>query len=195
MAGRRSCATWTPCPAFTPSAAYETFSRHGWRIGDPDPSHDRRPPSFPDYVHEKLQPTFEPVFEALQAALSAVFDRSAIQLPLQVAGPGAYTSRITDHNLYKSGFFYLAVNARASLDDIRGRLPSVAKIGPVQKMREIVDSALPGVPLRHTPPRRPQLRVIPGYVYFELDRSVADWRRLRQRRRAGPATWPATGPT
>jgi type VI secretion system protein ImpJ len=39
-----------------------------------------------------------------------------------------------------------------------------------------VDSALPGVPLRHAPTPPPQIRVLPGYVYFELDRSAADWR-------------------
>jgi type VI secretion system protein ImpJ len=137
---------------------------------------DRRPPPFPEYQHDKLQPTFEPVVDLLQAGLSAVFDRSAVQLELQQAAAGAYTSRITDHGLYRTGFFYLAVSARVSLDDIRSRFPAVAKIGPVQRMREIVDSALPGVPLRHTPTPPPQLRVLPGYVYFELDRSVPDWR-------------------
>lgn len=137
---------------------------------------DRRPPPFPAYDHVNLQLSFEPVFDALQAALSAVFDRSAVQLDLQQAGPGAYVSRITDHNLYQHGFFYLAVAARAPLDDIRGRFPSIAKIGAVQKMRQIVDSALPGVPLRHAPTPPPQIRVLPGYIYFELDRSAPDWR-------------------
>jgi type VI secretion system protein ImpJ len=136
---------------------------------------DRRPPPFPAYDHERLRETFEPVVEAIQAALSAVYDRSAIQLPLQQAGPGAYTSRITDPALYQTGYFYLAVSARLSLDDIRARFPSVAKIGTVQKMRAIVDSALAGVPLRHTPTPPPQIRGIPGYVYFELDRSSPDW--------------------
>ncbi|MBQ1542666.1 type VI secretion system baseplate subunit TssK [Caulobacter sp. CCUG 60055] len=162
-------------PAVHPERLYETFVGMAGELCTLTRP-DRRPPPFPDYVHERLQPTFEPVFEVLQASLSAVFDRSAMQMPLQMAGPGAYTSRITDHNLYKTGYFYLAVNARASLDDIRGRFPAVAKIGAVQKMREIVDSALPGVPLRHTPTPPPQLRVIPGYVYFELDRSAPDWR-------------------
>ena len=43
-------------------------------------------------------------------------------------------------------------------------------------MRQIVESALPGVPLRHAPTPPPQLRVLPGYVYFELDRGAPDWR-------------------
>lgn len=173
---------WTPqlahlssLPTVHPERLYELFLGMAGELSTLVRA-DRRPPPFPAYDHENLQATFEPVFDALQAALSAVFDRSALQLDLQLAGPGAYTSRITDHSLYQTGYFYLAVNARASLDDIRSRFPSVAKIGAVQKMRQIVDSALPGVPLRHTPTPPPQLRVLPGYVYFELDRSVPDWR-------------------
>ncbi len=138
-------------------------------------SGDRRPPAFPAYDHERLQPCFEPVVDAIQAALSAIYDRAAVMLPLVEAAPGAYTSRITDPALYQTGYFFLAVNARAPLEDVRARFPSVAKIGPVQKMRQIVDSALTGVALRHTPTPPPQIRALPGYVYFELDRSSEDW--------------------
>jgi len=173
---------WTPVlshlsglPTVHPERLYEAFLAMAGELSTFARA-DRRPPPFPPYVHEDLQTTFEPVFDALQAALSAVFDRSALQMPLEKADAGAYLSRITDHNLYQSGYFYLAVSASAPLDDIRSRFPAVAKIGAIQKMRQIVDSALPGVPLRHTPTPPPQLRVLPGYVYFELDRSVADWR-------------------
>jgi type VI secretion system protein ImpJ len=137
---------------------------------------ERKPPPLPRYDHENPQICFEPVFDLLQSMLSAVFDRSAVQLPLEQAGPGAYVSKIADHNLFKTGYFYLAVAAASPVEEIRSLFPSVAKIGSVQKMRQIVDSALPGVPLRHTPTPPPQLRVLPGYVYFELDRGVPDWR-------------------
>lgn len=146
---------------------------------------ERKPPQLPLYDHEHPQLCFDPVFDLLQSMLSAVFDRSAIQMPLENAGPGAYVSRIADHGLYKTGFFYLAVNAALPLDEIRALFPSVAKIGSVQRMRQIVESALPGVPLRHTPTPPPQLRVLPGYIYFELDRGVPDW--------ADFATAPALG--
>ena len=162
-------------PAVHPERLYEVFLSMAGELSTLVRT-DRKPPPFPDYDHEDLQGCFEPVVDALQAALSAVFDRSAIQLPLELGGPGAYLSRITDHSLYQTGYFYLAVNASTPLDDIRGRFPGLAKIGPVQKMRQIVDAALPGVPLRHAPTPPPQLRVLPGYVYFELDRSVPDWR-------------------
>jgi type VI secretion system protein ImpJ len=136
---------------------------------------DRKPPALARYDHEDPQSCFDPLFDLLQSMLSAVFERSAVQLPLEQAGPGAYVSTITDHNLYKTGYFYLAVAAAAPVEEIRGRFPSVAKVASVTRMRAIVDSALPGVPLRHTPTPPPQLRVLPGHVYFELDRGVPDW--------------------
>jgi type VI secretion system protein ImpJ len=137
---------------------------------------ERMAPALPRYDHENPQLCFDPLFDLLQSMLSAVFDRSAVQLKLDQAGPGAWVSTIVDRNLYQHGYFYLAVNAAASIDEIRAQFPSVAKLGPVERMRDIVDSALPGVPLRHTPTPPPQLRVLPGYVYFELDRGVPDWR-------------------
>lgn len=140
---------------------------------------ERRAPPLPRYDHENPQTCFESVIDLLQSMLSAVFDRSAVQLPLELAGPGAYVSKITDHNLFRTGYFYLAVAASAPLEEIRAMFPSIAKIGSVQKMRQIVDSALPGVPLRHTPTPPPQLRVLPGYVYFELDRGSPDWREFQ----------------
>ena len=141
---------------------------------------ERKAPLLPFYDHENPQQSFDPLFDLLQSMLSAVFDRSAVQLPLEQAGPGAWVSTIADRNLYQHGYFYLAVNAAASIDEIRGMFPSVAKLGAVEKMRSIVDSALPGVPLRHTPTPPPQLRVLPGFVYFELDRGVPDWRDFAQ---------------
>ncbi len=136
---------------------------------------ERRAPPLPRYDHADPQTCFDPVFDLLQSMLSAVFERSAMQLPLDQAGPGAYVSPITDNGLYQTGYFYLAVAAAAPVEEIRGLFPSVAKVGSVQRMRQIVDSALPGVPLRHTPTPPPQLRVLPGFVYFELDRGVPDW--------------------
>ncbi|MEO5599106.1 MAG: type VI secretion system baseplate subunit TssK [Novosphingobium sp.] len=137
---------------------------------------ERRAPVMPAYDHENLRGSFEPLFDLLQTMLAAVFDRSAVQLPLDQAGTAAWISPIVDRSLYQSGYFYLAVRAAASVDEVRQNFPAVAKFGAVERMRQIVDSALPGVPLRHTPTPPPQLRVLPGYVYFELDRGAPDWR-------------------
>ena len=137
---------------------------------------DRKPPPLPTYDHENPQACFEPVFELLQSMLAAVFERSAVQRPLEAKGPGAYGCTITAHTLFKTGYFDLAVAAAVPAEEVRSLFPSVAKIAAVQKMKQIVESALPGVPLRHVPTPPPQIHLLPGFVYFELDRSVRYWR-------------------
>lgn len=146
---------------------------------------DRRPAAFPDYDHEALELCFRPVVEALRAGLSTEFTRSAVQLELKLLQPGAYASTITDRTLYDQGRFYLAVATRRPAEDVRRSLPSVVKIGSVAKMQQLVQSALPGVPLTAIAAPPSQIRVMPNYVYFELDRSSPDWREF--------ATAPALG--
>ena len=79
--------------------------------------------------------------------------------------------------LFQTSNFYLAVSARTPLEELRARFGSHVKIGSVLKMRQIVTSSLAaGVGVSPTPTPPAQLRVLPGYVYFELDRSAPDWR-------------------
>ena len=137
---------------------------------------DRRPQQFPDYSHENLEMCFKPVMEALRAGLSTEFTRSAVQLELKLLQPGAYISTITDRTLYDQGRFYLAMSSRRPADDIRRSAPSVIKIGSVAKMQQLVQAALPGVPLTPVSSPPPQIRVMPNYIYFELDRASPDWR-------------------
>ena len=175
---------WTPVlqhlrslPMVHPERLYEVLASMAGELSTMVRTDYRRPPAFPPYEHDNLQQTFEPVIDLLQSALSAVFDRSAEQIRLENVGPGAYTARIDDHNLFKTANFYLAVSARAPLEEIRARFASVVKVGSVVKMREIVSSSLQaGVRVSPTPTPPPQIRVLPGYVYFELDRSAADWK-------------------
>lgn len=175
---------WTPVlwhlqalPLVHPERLYETFCSMAGELATLVTSDQRRPPKFPPYEHDNLQQTFELVYTTLQAQLSAMFERSAEQMKLDAVGPGSFAAVITNHNLFQTCNFYLAVSARTPLEEVRARFPSHTKIGSVLKMRQLVTSSLTsGVGLTATPTPPPQIRVLPGYVYFELDRSAADWR-------------------
>jgi type VI secretion system protein ImpJ len=137
---------------------------------------ERRPPIFPGYDHENLQLTFEPVYEALVAYISAEFERSAGRLELEPRGPGAWRAIIKDHALFQTCSFYLAASARVPGETLRAQFPSVVKIGAVQKMNDIVFSGLlPGVRIAPAANPPPQIRILPGFTYFELDRTSRDW--------------------
>jgi type VI secretion system protein ImpJ len=165
-------------PALHPERLYETFVSMAGELSTlalPQ----RRPPVFPTYDHENLQGVFQPPFELLQAALSMEIARSAGQLTLESVGPGAYTARVDDHGIFQNGSLYLAARASAPPEAMLARFASLVKLGPVTRMREIVSSALQaGVRITPTPTPPPQLRVQPGYLYFELDRSSPDWPEL-----------------
>ncbi len=180
-------------PNVHPERLYEAFASLAGELATFTRS-DRRAPELAPYDHENLRLTFEPVVELLQASLSAMFERSAGQLKLESVGAGAYTAQITDHSIFQNCSFYLAGTARVPLEAMRSRFPSVVKIGAVTKMRDIVGSSLQaGVRITPAPSPPPQIRVLPGYVYFELDRSSRDWADLANAPAAGlhvAGDWP-----
>ncbi len=176
---------WTPVlahlralPNLHPERLYETFVSMAGELATLT-SPDRRPPRFLPYDHLNLQACFEPVVDLLATELSAVYDRSSGQMALENVGPGAYTARIDDHAVFLTSNLYLAASARVPPEALVTRFASLVKVGSVTRMRDIVNSALQaGVRISPTPTPPPQIRVLPGYVYFELDRSSPDWRDL-----------------
>ena len=139
---------------------------------------DKRPESFPEYRHEDLQASFEPVMRSLRQALSMVLDRNAIQIPLQERKYGVRVASVFDRRLLIEATFCLVVRADMSVEELRRIFPTQVKIGPVEKIRDLVNLALPGILLRPLPVAPRQLPFRSGSVYFELDRSSEFWKQL-----------------
>jgi len=74
--------------------------------------------------------------------------------------------------------FVLAVRANMPAEQLRRHLPNQIKIGPVEQIAQLVNVALPGVPVRPLAVAPRQLPYSAGTVYFELDTSTALWREL-----------------
>ena len=72
----------------------------------------------------------------------------------------------------------LAVSARMPGEALRSRFPTQVKIGPVERIRELVNLQLPGIPLRPLPVAPRQIPYHAGYTYFELDRNNEFWKQL-----------------
>jgi type VI secretion system protein ImpJ len=53
------------------------------------------------------------------------------------------------------------------------------KLGPVEKIRDLVNLALPGVPVQPMPVAPRQIPFHAGFVYFELDQSNELWGQLK----------------
>ncbi|MBC9907129.1 MULTISPECIES: type VI secretion system baseplate subunit TssK [Achromobacter] len=140
----------------------------------------RRPGVLPDYVHDDLQGSFTPLMNELRRSLSAVLEQRALQIPLQDRGQGVRVAQIQDAELLQSAGFVLAVHADMGVETVRARFPAQVKIGPVERIRDLVHLQLPGVGVRALPVAPRQIPYSAGHVYFELDKSGEFWKQLER---------------
>ena len=141
---------------------------------------ERRPPAFPEYRHDALQATFAPVIDSLRRSLSVEPVERAVALPLEAREGGIVVAPIADRSLLGDAIFVLAVNADMPGETLRNSFPAQVKIGPVEKIRELVSLALPAIALRPLPVAPRQIPFYAGVTYFELDVSNPFWKELER---------------
>ena len=139
----------------------------------------KRPDSFVPYRHDDLRASFQPVFAALRQALSADMEQTAIAIPLQHKKFGISVGTIADRNLLSNSRFVLAVNADMASELIRTQFPAQSKVGPVERIRDLVNLQLPGIQLAALPVAPRQIPFHSGFVYFQLDRNNELWEQLK----------------
>jgi len=124
----------------------------------------KRPPRFPGYRHERLRESFE---------------QNAISIPLESKKFGISVAIIADRSLYSTAVFILAARADIPAEELRRRFPAQLKIGPVEKIRDLVTLQLPGVPVAAVPVAPRQIPFHAGFAYFELDQSSDLWEQMK----------------
>lgn len=139
----------------------------------------KRPAQFPPYRHEALRESFEPVIAALRNSLSAVMEQTAVPIPLQQRRYGVWVAVVPDLTLLDTAAFVLAAKADMKSEDLRRQLPAQSKIGPVEKIRDLVNLQLPGIAVAPMPVAPRQIPYNSGYLYFEFDKRSPMWRELR----------------
>lgn len=139
----------------------------------------KRPPPPAVYRHDRLRESFEPVIAALRASLSAVLEQRAIPIPIEEKKYGIRVATVADRSLYSTAVFVLAARADMPAEDLRRRFPAQLKIAPVEKIRELVNLQLKGVPVHPMPVAPRQIPFHAGFVYFELDQTHELWAQLQ----------------
>jgi type VI secretion system protein ImpJ len=139
----------------------------------------RRPASYPAYRHRELAASFAPVVRDIRRSLSAVLEQTAIQIPLQERRHGVTVGPILDRTLLNGTAIVLVVRADMPGEALRRLFPSAVKVGAVEHIRELVNVALPGIPLRPLPVAPRQMPFIPGAQYFEFDRNAPHWQQMQ----------------
>jgi type VI secretion system protein ImpJ len=95
---------------------------------------------------------------------------------LQDRGRGVFTAEVNDISLIREASFVLAANADLNPETLRTGLPQQLKIGPPDKIRDLVLSQLSGIAVRPLPVAPRQIPYHAGYTYFELDRTSEFWK-------------------
>jgi len=139
---------------------------------------DRCPPVLPAYRQDALQESFDPLIREIRRGLSAILEQNAVQIPLQDHNQGRYVGVVADRGLLRQAGFVLAVGAQMPAEAVRTRFPTQAKLGPVEKIRELVNLQLPGIALRPLPVAPRQIPFHAGFTYFELDNGGDLWKQL-----------------
>jgi type VI secretion system protein ImpJ len=139
----------------------------------------KRPPKIPPYRHDRLRESFDPVIASLRESLSKVLVQSAISIPIQAKKFGISVAVVGDRTLYSTAVFLLAARADLPSEELRRRFPAQLKIGPVEKIGDLVRLGLAGVPVHPVPVAPRQIPYHAGFAYFELDQSDELWDQLK----------------
>jgi type VI secretion system protein ImpJ len=139
----------------------------------------KRTEKFPNYRHDYLKETFEPVVASLRASMSKVMTQVAIPIPLEPRKFGISVAIVPDRTLFTSAVFILAARADGPAEYVRQRFPTQVKIAPAEKIGDLVRQGLPGVPVVPVPVTPRQIPFHAGYAYFELDQTHELWQQLK----------------
>lgn len=141
---------------------------------------DKRPPPMVSYRHDELAATFRPVIESIRTSLNAVLEQTAVPIPLRQHKYGVQVAEVADRSLFTTATFVLVVRADVEVERLRRAFPTQIKIGPADKIKELVNVALPGIVVNPLPVAPRQIPFVVGVTYFELDQQSPYWNNIRQ---------------
>lgn len=143
-------------------------------------SSERRLADLVPYRHDDMAPAFEALMRELRRLLSTVLEQHAIAIPLVDRGQGVSVAEVHDADLMRTAGFVLAVHADMPPETLRRYFPAQVKIGPVDRIRDLVHLQLPGIALQGLSVAPRQLPYNAGFTYYELDKTGDLWRQFER---------------
>ncbi len=139
----------------------------------------KRPNPLEPYRHENLRATFDPLFASVRSVLSAVLEQNAVSIPLELKRFGIRVGVVADKSLYDSAVFVLAARADLPAEEFRRSFVPQVKVGPVERIANLVNLGLPGLSTRAMPSPPRQVPYHAGFQYFELEQGGELWTQLK----------------
>ena len=138
----------------------------------------RRPIAHPPYRHVDPAASFNALVTDVQALLNDVLIRSAQNIALEQRGNGLQVASIAPEDLKGFAGLVLAVAAQIPADQLASQFAARCKVGPSDRLAELIRAHLPGIPLQPLPVPPRQIPFNAGFVYFQIDPHGPLWEHL-----------------
>lgn len=132
------------------------------------------------YNHKEQGDAFDRILFHLRKQLNQSLKQNAFEIPLQKRNHGVLIAPISDESLLQEATFILAARSHSDAESLRKQLPPQLKVGPVEKIRNLVNLQLPGITCRSLSVAPRQVPFHGDYCYFTLDLTANDRSQLTQ---------------
>jgi len=136
----------------------------------------------PAYHHTDLQKTFYTLDRFIRAIVEESAQSRHQVIPFQQVQENILGGTVSDERLFQSGQFFLSVSGPLSENQIAESIPRKIKMGSQSNLALMVQAALPGVRVYHTPRPPSTLSIQPGCQYFRIEQQGEHWEAICQSR-------------
>lgn len=134
--------------------------------------------AIPAYDHHTPEPVFAELESLVRTLLDTVIPSRVVPVALEQARPTIWVGTIQDERLVEGAEYYLSVQSGLPAHALLEQLPRLCKAGAPDEVEQIVNSALPGIPLRTLSRLPAAIPVRLENQYFALDGSHPAFRRM-----------------
>jgi type VI secretion system protein ImpJ len=134
--------------------------------------------AIPAYDHHAPEPVFAELESLIRVLLDTVIPSRVVPIALDRPKHTVWAGMINDERLADGADYYLSVQSSLSAHALLEQLPRLCKAGAPDDVEQIVNSALPGIPLRAMSRLPAAIPVRIESHYFALDSAHPAFKRM-----------------
>jgi type VI secretion system protein ImpJ len=134
--------------------------------------------AIPPYDHTAQEVVFTELESLILTLLNTVIPSRVIPITLERIRGSAWLGQIKDERLVEGADYYLSVQSGLPAHTLLEQLPRLCKAGAPDEVEQIVNSALPGIPLRAMSRLPAAIPIRIENLYFALDSAHPAFKRM-----------------